>query len=820
MQREIFSFNLNHKFICLVMLITLLSACSSSKKSIKTEQVTVEYDLLYDMPKEKLSFNHDVLPVLEKRCIACHGCYDAACQLKLTSVQGVLRGSNKNKVYNSTRITASEPTRLFVDAMTTAQWRDKNFSAVLYEKTASEANNPVKNLEQSVLYQILRLKQLNPQARTGMVSDKFDLSLDREQSCPTLNEFEDYANEHPKAGMPYAMPNMSQQEYKTLVHWIAQGSPVEKDLPPSEPAKKQIEKWEAFFNGKLNNFETSKKEKLVSRYLFEHLFHAHLHFEKTDDREFYRLVRSSTPPGEAVKIIATRRPYGKSDSEVYYRIVRHQGSVVAKQHIVYEFNAQRMKRFKELFYEVNYEVTVLPSYAPEVASNPVKAFADIPVKSRHKFLLDEARFFIEGFIKGPVCRGQVALNVIEDQFWVVFFDPDVQMASNSDEFLKSNADKLASPSEQEDTLNVFSVNSHYKKLFREYVRESEKKVLTTQASELSDAMKYIWSGNSLSKNTPAVNKNAALTVFRHLDSASVSYGLVGDYPETAWLLDYPTLERIHYLLVAGFDVYGNVGHQINTRLFMDFLRTQGEDSFLAFLPVDARKKLRESWYQGIRKSNKDDTGNVQWINKGLVTGYKTDNPQQELYRSIIKHLGEVAGDGDFINRCDNSECVRALDKNILRADSAMKKATQMDGTIVQFLPDLTFVRIQMGQEPESDRAYTMIYNKAYKSVSGMLESENIAAGRDYQFDTQTIVPWLEGSYPNFFYVVKLDDIESFVEQYNAISNHREYEGFVARYGIRRTNEDFWLHADWFNQQYLREQPVKAGIFDLSRYQNR
>ncbi|NOX43398.1 MAG: hypothetical protein GXP19_06660, partial [Gammaproteobacteria bacterium] len=644
MQREIFSFNLNHKFICIVMLITLLSACSSSNKSVQLEQVNIEYDLLYDMPKEKLSFNHDVLPILEKRCIACHSCYDAACQLKLTSAQGVLRGSNKNKVYDSLRITAAEPTRLFVDAMTTAQWRDKNFSAVLYEKIASEANNPVKNLERSVLYQMLRLKQLNPQARTGVLSDKFDLSLDREQSCPTLNEFEDYAHKHPKAGMPYAMPNMSQQEYKTLVHWVAQGSPVEKDVPPSVPAKKQIEKWEEFFNGKLNNFETSKKEKLVSRYLFEHLFHAHLHFEKTDDREFYRLVRSSTPPGEAMKIIATRRPYGKSDGEVYYRIVRHQGSVVAKQHMVYEMNAQRMKRFKELFYEVNYPVTVLPSYAPEVASNPVKAFADIPVKSRHKFLLDESRFFIEGFIKGPVCRGQVALNVIEDHFWVVFFDPNVPMTLNNDEFLKRNADRLASPSEKEDTLNLFSINSHYKSLIREYALESEQESLAFQVVDLSDALKSVWSGNSPSKNTPAINKNAALTVFRHLDSASVSHGLLGDYPDTAWLLNYPTLERLHYLLVAGFDVYGNIGHQLNTRLYMDFLRNEGEDPFLAFLPAEARKKIRASWYQGIRSSNQDDAGDVQWINKEYVNGYKTNKPQQELYRGIIKHLGEAAGD--------------------------------------------------------------------------------------------------------------------------------------------------------------------------------
>jgi len=795
----------------ILLLIMLLSACSSSDNTIAPEQAIVEYDLLHDLPTQQLSFNNDVLPVLEKRCVVCHGCYDAPCQLKLSSAEGILRGANKNKVYDGARITAAEPTRLFIDAMTTAQWRDKKFTPVLYDKSETEKNNPEKNLEQSVLYRMLRLKQLQPQARTGILSEAFDLSLDREQSCPTIEEFDKYAVEHAAAGMPFAMPNLSRKEYKTLVHWLAQGAPVEEDLPPSMPAKKQIEKWEAFLNG------SSNKEKLVSRYLFEHLFHAHLHFEKTNDREFYRLVRSSTPPGETIKIIATRRPYGSVDEDVYYRLVRNQGSIVAKQHMLYDLSEKRMKRFKELFYDVDYEVSSLPTYAPEVASNPIKAFVDIPVKSRYKFLLDEARFFVEGFIKGPVCRGQVALNVIEDQFWVVFFDPEAPLLSADDDFLKNNADKLASPSELGDTFNLLSVNLHYKKLFREYVLEREKETKIFQPIDLSDAMKYLWDGGS---ETGEANKNAALTIFRHLDSASVNYGLLGDYPETTWVLDYAIFERIHYLLVAGFDVYGNAGHQLNTRLYMDLLRTEGEDYFLAFLPVEPRRKVRDGWYQGIRKSNKDDAGKVQWLEKELVTGYKTDDAQLELYRAISKRLAAVAGDGDFINRCDDNKCARATDENILRADRAMKAAVKMDGKMVQFLPDLAFVRVVMGGAAEQDRAYTMIYNKAYKSVSNLLQMDKLGEFRDYSFDTQTIVPWLEGSYPNFFYVVKLGDIEDFVEQYNAVNSLYDYNVFIARYGVRRTNEDFWLHADWFNQQYLREQPVRAGIFDLNRYQNR
>ena len=33
-------------------------------------------------------------------------------------------------------------------------------------------------------------------------------------------------------------------------------------------------------------------------------------------------------------------------------------------------------------------------------------------------------------------------------------------------------------------------------------------------------------------------------------------------PLTAWVMDYPIFERLHYLLVAGYNVYGKAQHQI------------------------------------------------------------------------------------------------------------------------------------------------------------------------------------------------------------------------------------------------------------------
>ena len=255
---------------------------------------------------------------------------------------------------------------------------------------------------------------------------------------------------------------------------------------------------------------------------------------------------------------------------------------------------------------------------------------------------------------------------------------------------------------------------------------------------------------------------------------------------------------------------------------MDFLRSEGEDYFLAYLPVDQRHAIRNEWYQGVRQSNKDDEGEAGqvWLNKEFVTGYQTDNAQLELYQHLEEYLEKLAGDGDYINRCTTDNCKPKVKQDILRVDKAMQQAAKMDGLIVQVLPNVAFVRVRMGGKPEEDLAYSMINNKAYKNVTSMFASEKQIEARDYEDDTQTVVRWLEGTYPEFFYVVELDDIERFVDDYNAIENRQHYEEFVARYGLRRTSEDFWKHADWFNQQYAHEQPRLSGIFDLNRYQNR
>ncbi|MCF6354953.1 MAG: fatty acid cis/trans isomerase [Candidatus Polarisedimenticolaceae bacterium] len=749
-------------------------------------------------------FEQQVKPILERRCVVCHGCYDAPCQLKLSSGEGLRRGASEEFIYNPRRIASMQPTRLFVDAKSTPEWRSRGFYPVLNEGQQS----PEENLKNSVLYRLLRQKQRHPQPQTDLLPDSFTLELGREQTCPTLETVDEFTQKNPLWGMPYAMPNLSEQEYRTLVSWLAQGASVPAPSAPSTMVLPQIKLWEQFLN------QPTNKQQLVSRYLYEHLFHAHIHFANTPSREFYRLVRSTTPPGEVIDEIPTLRPYDAPGvAPFYYRLLRYHPSIVVKNHIVYEFSDERMERYRTLFLTPEYEVPELPSYEPEIASNPFKAFADIPATSRYRFLLDDAYFFIEGFIKGPVCRGQIALDVIEDQFWVMFFDPDQPVFTNSAQFIGKMADELQIPVESSSNLDLLRIWTDYWQGQRRYMLEKQAWFKEMGKHDIEHAMGYIWDGDGK-------NPNAALTVFRHFDSGSVAYGLIGGNPETAWVIDYPLFERIHYLLVAGFNVYGNMGHRVSTRVYMDFLRMEGEDYFLAFLPANQRKEIRDAWYIGQRSAvEKLFSAPQDWLSIDSVSGYQTDDPQSELYQQIKQRLAGVAQQAQAMNHCGALRCDGLPERAETEVDRAMNKLAQLQGANLHAFPDVAFVRVRM-DDPEEDLAYTLIRNKAYKNVTSFLADEHERDRSDIGRDTMTVVKWLEGSYPNFFFSVAQSDIEDFAQRCATIRNYNDYERFVDQYGVRRTNPAFWELADWFQDKLARSNPVLSGLFDLNRYQNR
>jgi hypothetical protein len=781
------------------LLVILLSSCISPG-TIERQRLDDSFgpsrvELRANPVNSRVSaeFLNKVRPVLEKRCVVCHACYDAACQLKLTSAEGIERGASKQAIYTP-RVFDDNPTRLHLDEHSTSAWRSRGFYPILNEREQT----PAANLEGSLMYRALAHKAEHPlpvASNEPLPEGQRLTGLKERDHCPTVAEYSAYAATRPTAGMPYFLPQIPEHEAETLKNWLANGAQMPE--PASEPAHAHaIGRWETRLNG------SSNKERLIARYIYEHLFLAHLHFDELigNGQMWYRLVRSSTPPGEPVQPIATRLPFDNPGTELFwYRLWMDPETVVAKSHLPWALNPERMEWLNDLFFDADFTVDTLPSYKARVASNPFLAFEQLPVRSRYRFLLENARFTIMGFIKGPVCRGQFSLNAIRDHFWVVFVDPESPLVGDADRFLADQATTLEFPSGREDYLNLVSVAGRHTKNNQRYNAARAQAIIKADTAGNGLSMQSLWDGDGH-------NPNAALTVFRHYDSASVVSGLVGESPATGWLLDYPLLERIHYLLVAGFDVFGSVGHQLSTRLFMEFLRQDAENAYLTLLPAHVRQGVLDSWY---RNADTDVHVRMQASVAQLdeVGGLPISGPDYtaDLQLALHEQFEPVLDDHLSLEHPNVPPGQRR----------ALQRLTSVNGLQLSEFPEVALLSVQSADD--TLRVYTVLRHVAHAHKTDVYDERKTLSKEE---DTLDVLRGVVGDYPSVFWHVDESDLERLVDTASSMDSPAAYSAFLNTYGIRRSHQDFWNHADRVHDYHAAAQPIDGGLLDFNRLENR
>ncbi|NVL46573.1 peptidylprolyl isomerase, partial [Pseudomonas syringae pv. actinidiae] len=120
-----------------------------------------------------ISYVQDIQPILTEKCVACHACNDAPCQLNLGSGEGLSRGASKIPVYQGERSETVAPTRLFYDARNTDAWRGKGFYSVLEAQGGQAA----------LMARMLDLGRSAPLPANSKIPDEIALGLNRENVC-------------------------------------------------------------------------------------------------------------------------------------------------------------------------------------------------------------------------------------------------------------------------------------------------------------------------------------------------------------------------------------------------------------------------------------------------------------------------------------------------------------------------------------------------------------------------------------------------------------------------------------------------------------
>ncbi|MGH8380038.1 fatty acid cis/trans isomerase [Pseudomonas sp.] len=737
-----------------------------------------------------ISYTRDIQPIFTEKCVACHACNDAACQLNLGSAEGASRGASKVPVYQGERSTAVAPTRLFYDANGTAAWQSKGFYSVL-DNQGSQA---------ALMARMLELGHKNRLTPNAKLPEEIVLGLNRNNLCPLPGEFDAYAGAHPREGMPLAVTGLSDAEYQTLQRWLAAGAPVEHHpIQPSATEATQIADWEALFN------RPGSTEALVARWLYEHLFLAHIYFVGGEQGHFFQWVRSRTPSGQPINLIATRRPNDPPGTDFYYRLMPVQGVIVHKTHITYPMGPQKLKRVKQLFYSGDWHAKALPGYGPRHRANPFETFEAIPAVARYQFMLDNAEYFVRTFIRGPVCRGQIATDVIRDDFWTLFQEPAHDRYLTDAEYRGQATPLLAMPGQIDDVGSILSLWHAYRDKRNEY----EKLRRDAYADAPPPSWSTLWAGND----------NALLTIFRHFDSASVTKGLIGDVPKTLWLFDYPLFERTYYQLAVNFDVYGNVSHQAQTRLYFDLIRNGAEVNFLRLMPADARGAILSDWYQNSGKVKM--WMDYEEIDTDTPSALKLDalDPKRDFGLKLIQRTGSLNAAPDPINRCLGAYCSRPdMNEEFRDVEQALSRLVSRPAAglkVISQLSEATMLRIE-GQGGQR-QVYSLLRNRAHSNVAFML-------GEAYRYqpglDTLTLVPGVLSSYPNFIFNIPASDVPEFVEDLEAARDDTaRFERVVMRWGVRRSHPQFWQYFHDLNSYIKENDAVEAGVLDMNRYEN-
>jgi hypothetical protein len=373
------------------------------------------------------------------------------------------------------------------------------------------------------------------------------------------------------------------------------------------------------------------------------------------------------------------------------------------------------------------------------------------------------------------------------------------MARTAD-FLARESGNLRLPAEQQSNPLLLTTWLRYSRAQNLYLTAKQRKLETSLSRREDITLKHVWNGDG-------TNPNAALTIFRHFDSASVVQGLVGDPPKTAWLVSYSLLERIHYLLVAGFDVYGNVGHQLFSRLYMDFLRMDGEFNFLILLPQEVRRTVRDYWYRGAGQAVKDYLlGQRIDFEQQTNIPYATRDPKTELFGLLRERLAPVLNHTHDLDRVPDPF-----------VKDQLRRLMNARGRALAWMPQtaiLTIVDRQRGQAV-TQGVYTLLEDAARANISHLFREQRLP-----DEDRMTAAQGFVGAYPNAFFSVEKAALPQFVDAVTQLGTEADYARLMRDFGIRRTHPEFWAHSDELHRLYRSLSPTESGWLDYNRFENR
>ncbi|MGZ3789405.1 MAG: fatty acid cis/trans isomerase [Bacteriovorax sp.] len=743
------------------------SAFKEAHYSQSSARLPSSFNEAHHFPNDE--FVSKVQPLLAKRCVACHSCYEAPCLMHLTSYEGIQRGLTKHEkfeVVNDLPANRLKDAPLYMGENNTPRWDQPEWTKRYFAPVLQAGSNGQIDMDKS----ILALALMQGKANTS------GFSLDQSLYPPTRTcsqkpeDLKSVYQKYPQSGMPYALPSLEDSEYQVLNEWMQKGAPgptMETKLVWNQPSRPDlIVKFESFFNA------TSPKEKLSMRYIYEHSFMTHIHFKGTPHDEFYELIRASNSSGDPKEVV-TEKSNDPTPVPFVYRLRRIHDVIVRKTHGLWDLDEGSLAEWKALFLEPTWPnesniQAYIDSLGPKDRQDPMKYFAPIPETARYTFMVKNAEMLVGEVVRSPSCSGKIATLAIKDHFWVLFMTPEA-----SEKYLQKK--RAAGPLKE----NVLSKLTN--------------KIDIVPADE---------------KN---VDPHMSLSLFRHLSNVTVHKGLWGGTPQNIWLMDYDNYEDLYYNLVVNYRPWAKLAHQVLTWQHMVYNRKEAETRFIDYFLSDDKdcKKCKKWFWERWEKGVYDRDANEQ---------AKMDTTFKRAKEKIISAMDDRSGTKvDQLND-DSKKTTDNPDTMLGKWEKQMLELTHKKNVeLLRNFPELMYVKLV--DETGKERVYSLVINRSYTTNNSMavgaVDQNLIFLPEENQL---VMMKGLIGNHPNLFVTLKMDNAFEFADKIKNIRSQQDWTAFRDQYAIHRNDVDFWKIYDEFIEWQRRDDPLSAGVIDLNLYQ--
>jgi len=115
------------------------------------------------------------------------------------------------------------------------------------------------------------------------------------------------------------------------------------------------------------------------------------------------------------------------------------------------------------------------------------------------------------------------------------------------------------------------------------------------------------------------------------------------------------------------------------------------------------------------------------------------------------------------------------------------------------------------------RVYTVLRHVAHAHKTDVYDERKTLSKEE---DTLDVLRGVVGDYPSVFWHVDESDLERLVDTASSMDSPAAYSAFLNTYGIRRSHQNFWNHADRVHDYHAAAQPIDGGLLDFNRLENR